>query len=330
MTTHPFIIADAIRQNAPVTAAFIGPSGSGKTYSALLFARGLVGLGGRIGVIDTEGKRSLIYADDPKIGGFRHLQMPPPYSPENCSAAFDAAISDGWQAIIFDSASLEHDGEGGLLEMAELEVERLEEEAKKRGRDNRAVSQQKWTMPKLRHRRFLNHVTGLPAHIILTFRQVLTTDFTAKPPTTVLSEVCEKNTKFALELHVFFGADHKATWTRVPEPFRPHIKQGAPVTVEIGAAIANGLGPVSATKSEPAPIQARPISVAAPVAASPDMVRLVRDWMSREYLEDDELSEAFARLGKTLTWSVAQCDWLLSDAGQRKILSLIEKDQPLI
>jgi hypothetical protein len=219
--------------------------------------------------------------------------------------AFDAAVADGWQAIIFDSASLEHDGEGGLLDLAEQEVDRLEAEAAKRGRENRAVSQQKWTQPKLRHRRFLNHAVGLPAHVIMTFRQVLTTDFNAKPPTTVLSVVAEKNSMFSLELHASFGPDHVATWTRVPEPFRRFIPQHSLVTANMGAAIA---GNTSATQS----------------GLTPDDVI---EWLDSEHINDEEFEQIFERLKKPLPerWqcnlSTKQCEWILSPAGKATILA---------
>lgn len=322
-----FTIYDAVRKSAPITAAFIGPSGSGKTYSALLFARGLVGPGGRIGVIDTEGRRSLIYADDAQVGGYRHLEMGAPYTPERCIEALDAAVTDGWQAIVFDSASLEHDGEGGLLDLAEQEVERLEQEAAKRGRDNRAISQQKWTQPKLRHRRFLNHAVGLPAHVIMTFRQVLTTDFSAKPPVTVLSEVCEKNTKFSLELHATFSPDHIATWTRVPEPFRRHLPQGQRITTAMGAALSGAVEP----QVEPVTRPAEPAPALSPNGpASPKMREAVMGWMEANGVTEGDLSDALARMGKTLSadWrtamSLAQCQWILSDAGKAKLLTLID------
>lgn len=230
-----FEIKTATRQSAPVSVYIEGESGAGKTYSALLLARGLAG-DGKIGIIDTEGGRSLIYADDPDIGGFEHLSFRPPYSPDRCIAAFKAAVAAGWSALVFDSASLEHDGEGGLIEMAEEEEARLIA----KNPNNRAVSQQKWTKPKQAHKRFLNFAVGLPCHVIFCFRQTLTTDFDAtdeqgrKKPTTILSTVAEKNTKFVLELHANIRADHSAHWSRIPKPYLPCIRQDAPISVATG------------------------------------------------------------------------------------------------
>lgn len=230
-----FEIEEAKRESAPITAAFIGQSGTGKTYSALLFARGLVGPKGKIVICDTEGRRALDYADDSDIGGFQHMDFQPPYSPDRCMKALDAAVAAGANAVILDSASLEHDGEGGMLDMAEKEAERLF----KKNPNNRNISMQKWTVPKLAHKRFLYHATGLPVHVIFCFRQTITTDFSVKPPVSHLTTVAEKNTKFEFKLHVEFDQDHKAKWTRIPKPFLPAIEQGKLITVDHGEKMAS-------------------------------------------------------------------------------------------
>lgn len=261
-----FQITTAKRQASPASVFIQGVSGSGKTYSALLLARGLAGPGEKIGIIDTEGGRSLIYADDPEIGGFEYMPFEAPFSPERFIRASSAAVKAGWKVVVIDSLSLEHDGEGGLLDMADAEAEKLEEEARKRNRENRAISQQKWTAPKQAHKRMLNHLCGLPAHVIGCFRETLTTDFDAKDdrgnkkPTTVLTVVAEKNTLFSFELHCAIDKDHKAHWSRVPKPYVPAIKQGTPITVEMGRVLAGrcGTGSTAAptTKADPVPEQA--------------------------------------------------------------------------
>jgi hypothetical protein len=312
-----FQITDAVRSSAPVTAAFIGPSGSGKTYSALLFARGLVGVEGRIGVIDTEGRRSLVYADDARIGGFRHLDMRPPYSPDACRAALDAAVADGWRAIIFDSASLEHDGEGGLLEMAEAEHDAI----LAKNPNNRAAKQQMWTRPKLAHKKFLNHAVGLPAHVIFTFRQTLTTDFNAKPnPVSVLTVVAEKNTMFSLELHAAFSSDHRATWTRVPEPYRALIRQDAPVTKEMGAAIAGSIsGAAKASAPAVKPEQER---------HRDRLVADVADFLSKEFISEEHFTTILGRLKLPTDWRAKlRHDQLAWCATRGKARIIVEMDK---
>jgi len=256
--TETFKFDKAQRTASPVSVFIQGVSGSGKTYSALLLARGLAG-DAPIGIIDTEGGRAKIYADDPGIGGFHHLPFRAPFSPDRFIAALDAAVAAGLRAVIIDSMSLEHDGEGGLLDMADAE----EEAILAKNPNNRASAQQKWTKPKLAHKRLLNHIAGLPIHVIACFRETLTTDFNAtdergnKKPATVLTVVAEKNTLFSFEIHAKIDADHRATWTRVPEPYRPAIRQGEPVTVDTGHRLAQlsgaGVAPVAAQPVQQSP-----------------------------------------------------------------------------
>ncbi|HKY45724.1 MAG TPA: ATP-binding protein, partial [Pyrinomonadaceae bacterium] len=111
-----FEFKEAQREAAPVFIGIEGESGSGKTYSALLLARGIVGPKGKIGVIDTEGKRSLMYADDPDIGGFLHMDFVAPYSSDRFRKAVHAARAAGVDVIVIDSASHEHEAEGGMLD----------------------------------------------------------------------------------------------------------------------------------------------------------------------------------------------------------------------
>jgi hypothetical protein len=287
-----FHIETATRKASPVSVFVQGVSGSGKTYSSLLLARGLAGPGEKIGIIDTEGGRSLIYADDPKIGGFEHMRMEAPFGPDRFIRAADAAVKAGWKAIVIDSMSLEHDGEGGLLEMADIEAERLEEEAQKRNRENRAISQQKWTQPKLAHKRLLNHLCGLPVHVLGCFRETLTTDFDAKDergqkkPATILTVVAEKNTLFSFELHCAIEKDHTARWSRIPEPYLPAIKNAVPITVEMGAALAG-------RSSSPAAAKA-PVTTAPPVndEARESNLQDISDYLDSEGISTADFNAA--------------------------------------
>lgn len=239
-----FEIKPAVRKQSPVSVYMEGESGSGKTYSALLLARGLCGPGSKIGIIDTEGGRSLIYADDPLIGGFEHLHFDSPYSPDRFIEAIGLAVDSGWGAIIIDSASLEHDGEGGLIEMAEAEAAK--------GRN----AMQKWIKPKHDHKKFLNYAVGLPVHIIMCFRQTLTTDFSANPPTAIRTAVAEKNTKFSMEMHCTIDAEHRAHWSRVPKPYLHCIQQDQPISVNTGVELAQASGGTpQANDDGPTPIQ---------------------------------------------------------------------------
>ena len=285
-----FEIIKAVRTSSPVSIFIEGESGSGKTYSALLMARGLAGPDGKIGIIDTEGGRSLIYADDKEIGGFEYMAFTAPYSPARFIQAIDAAIADGWKVIVIDSASLEHDGEGGLIEMAENESAS--------GKN----SMQKWIKPKFEHKKFLNHSVGLPAHIIMCFRQTITTDFSAKPPASIMSTVAEKNTKFVMEIHCTITADHKAHWSRIPKPYAHCVEQDSLITIETGAKI----GTASDCRDD--------VQVA------------IDDWKDKHEINDADFNKALSVVGKVQVdnWTELPVE-RLQKVATPKVLDLVLK-----
>lgn len=224
-----FTAAPAEREAAPVTACIVGQSGTGKTYSALLFARGMVGKDGKIVVIDTEGKRALIYADDPQIGGFSHVDFKPPYSSRRFQECINSQVQAGFDAIIIDSASHEHEAEGGMLDFADHEEYRINQAP-----NPQRVSQRKWIKPKAEHNRYMRAVLSSPAHIIFCCREKKIVDVNAKPPKEILEPVCEKNFMFEMMIVMRLDQEHRAHFTKVPEPFKAHIRDGDILTVEHG------------------------------------------------------------------------------------------------
>jgi hypothetical protein len=89
-----------------------GPAGSGKTYSSLLIASGL---GGRIGMIDTEHGSGDLYADLlPE--GYDVLRLAPPFTPARYIEAIRALEQAGVNTIIVDSLTHAWSGEGGSLD----------------------------------------------------------------------------------------------------------------------------------------------------------------------------------------------------------------------
>lgn len=230
-----FCFEKAERQAAPVTIAIIGKSGSGKTYSALKLARGLVGDSGKIAVIDTEGKRACMYAGNPEIGDFAHLDFRPPYSSDRFKEAVKKALDAGYGAIIIDSASHEHEGDGGMLDFAENEERRL----------TGKTSQRKWVKPKNKHNSFVRFAVGCPAHVIFCLRMKTVSKMApnGKDMIEVDSAVCEKNMMYEMTLSIELGSEgeskHRANYIKVPEPFREHIRNGEVITVEHGRLLAN-------------------------------------------------------------------------------------------
>jgi len=232
MPASDFKVEDAKREAAPVTAAFIGQSGSGKTLSALLFARGLVGPDGKIVMIDTEGKRALIYADDPEVGGFRHIDFSMPYSSERYKDAVMAAVMDNADAIIIDSASHEHEAEGGMLDFADKEEARI---------GGKSKSRNKWIKPKMAHNRFVRYAVGCPAHVIFCIREKCIADMSPEAQNKPMEKrvlyepVCEKNLLFEMTIALRLEpGTHKAKFIKVPKPFEAHISDGQVITVEHG------------------------------------------------------------------------------------------------
>lgn len=163
--TEQFVFTEAIRAQTPLLLGLVGPSGSGKTYSALRLAGGIQSVvGGDIAMIDTEARRALHYA-----GGFRfkHLPFEPPHGSDRYLGAIRAAVGIGARTIIVDSTSHEHEGEGGLLEWHEAELDRMAgNDYKKR----EAMNMLAWAKPKGARRKLINGLLQLNANFIFCFR----------------------------------------------------------------------------------------------------------------------------------------------------------------
>jgi len=108
-------------------AGFVGMGGSGKTESAIRWGLGVAEVnGGPLYVIDTEAGRAL--HKHVKYGGaydFRHIPFEAPYATRDYLEAINTAIRGGAGCIVVDSWSHEHDGIGGFLEAAALNLQKL-------------------------------------------------------------------------------------------------------------------------------------------------------------------------------------------------------------
>lgn len=222
-----FEFKQAEREAAPVFIGIEGESGSGKTYSALLMARGIVGPKGKIGIADTEGRRAKIYADDPDIGKFEHMDFVAPYSSDRFRQMIHAAVKAELDILIVDSASHEHEAEGGMLDYADQEEQRMA--------SNPRRTQAKWIKPKMQHNRFIRTALSCGIHVIFCIRIKTIIDTDTKPVTVKKVPVCESQLPYEFLLRVHVEKEGVAHFLKVPKPFQQHIRDGQRITVEHGA-----------------------------------------------------------------------------------------------
>jgi AAA domain-containing protein len=107
------LIRKAERKKAKLRLGLSGASGSGKTWSALEIA---TGMGGKIGMIDTEAGRGELYGND-----FQYdiIRLDAPYSPERYIEAMKMFEKAGYDILIIDSLSHAWVGDGGVLSIVD-------------------------------------------------------------------------------------------------------------------------------------------------------------------------------------------------------------------
>jgi hypothetical protein len=152
VSQETFEFTKAVRRRSKIRIAIAGPSGSGKTYSALMLAKGL---GGTIGLIDTEFQSAPLYSH---LTDFDCVSLRPPYSPERYIKAIKAAEQAGYDNLIIDSFSHAWSGSGGILDMHSME-----ELKQKNG--FRA-----WREVTPKHNELVDTILQAPMNIIVTMR----------------------------------------------------------------------------------------------------------------------------------------------------------------
>ena len=161
----------AARRALKVRCAIDGPPGAGKTFGALLFARGLVGPEGKIGVIDTERGRCEQYgpmdesdAGIAGIGRFVVDNLAPPFSPARYIKAIAESVEAGDDALIIDSLSHAWAGTGGVLQ-----------QVNDAAGSNSFV---KWAKPSAAHQALFDAIVQAPMHVICTMRSKMAYELT--------------------------------------------------------------------------------------------------------------------------------------------------------
>lgn len=168
-----FLTEHAVPGPSPLWIGLFGPSGGGKTFTALELATGVREVtGGTIHMIDTESGRGKHYAN---LFDYEYTSFPPPHGSLDYLAAIRDAVKKGAKVIIIDSFSHEHEGEGGMIDFQEAEVERMS-----RGDAGKAdsVKMLAWTRPKAARKQLLREMIQVKDVVfILCFRA----DESAKP-----------------------------------------------------------------------------------------------------------------------------------------------------
>lgn len=145
-------IRKAERKKAKLRLGIAAPSGAGKTYSALLMA---FGLGGKVGLVDTEHGSGDLYAD---LGEYDIIQIEAPYSVDKYVKAIKAFETAGYTTIIIDSLSHAWAGDGGLLDKQGKMADR--------GTNSFAA----WRTITPEHNNLVDAMLRSPCHIIATMR----------------------------------------------------------------------------------------------------------------------------------------------------------------
>lgn len=228
-----FQFRPAERSQTNLLIGVVGPSGSGKSMSALRLA---TGLGGKICVIDTEGGRANMYAKD---FDFLHAEFNKPFSAERYVQALDASAKEKPNVTILDSVSHIWEGEGGTLEFAEKERERV--------KNDFAM----WAKPKQAHQKFVNALLQMPCHVILCFRAK--SKKAMVPGKNGKMEVVDKgwhpiadqSLTYELTLNMLLSTERKGVpiidgfdFGKLPEPMRDLIKTGEQITEQTGRDLA--------------------------------------------------------------------------------------------
>lgn len=208
-------IRKAVRTGSKVVIGIAGISGSGKTYSALKLARGMVDDPSEIGFLDTENGRGSLYADI-LDGAFLIGDLYPPFSPARYAEAIKEFQSAGVKVLVIDSGSHEHEGEGGLEDIANAPI-----------LAGRKMAD--WKLAKSEHKKFMNALLQSGMHIIITFRAREKTDFkNPKQPVSLgVQPICEKNVLFEMTASMMmWNEGQNQQFMKMPEALREIFGNG--------------------------------------------------------------------------------------------------------
>lgn len=275
-----FTFRPAKRESVGLIVGMAGPSGGGKTWSAMVLAKGMSG-GKPFAVIDTEAGRAKHYAD---YFAFDHGDLTPPFSPVAYAEAIAAADAAGYPVIVVDSFSHEWAGEGGILDMQEAEFSRMG------GGEN--VKMSSWIKPKGQHKRMVQKLLQVRAHLILCFRAEAKIEMVREGGKIVVREkqsltgingwipISEKSLPFELTASFLLLPDAPG----VPKPIklqeqhRPFFPSDKPITEAAGDRLAAWAKGGSAPRTQPATPNSQP------TGSHDDWLTVIRDANTKDQL----------------------------------------------
>jgi hypothetical protein len=206
--------------------------------------------GGPPVLIDTEGGRSKKYAD---LFEFHRIDFAAPFRPSDFLAAIEAAAQTNPCAIIIDSMSDEHEGEGGVLDWHDAELDRMAgSDWAKRER----VGQAAWIKPKADRRALINGMLQIQTPMIFCFRarekvKQVRDDRGKMVPTNIgYQPIAPGDIIFAMDVTCLLPpkSDGTPVWRsdklgedfiiKLPEFFKPMFTEGQPITKDTGRALA--------------------------------------------------------------------------------------------
>lgn len=247
MTARNFEDRPAVRERVPLLLGLVGPSGTGKTFSALRLATGIQRVtAGEIFYVDTEARRALHYADKFK---FRHVDFKPPFGPLDYLTVIDHCVKQRAGVIVIDSMSLEHEGQGGVLEMHEAETQRLAEAWKCSPFKTQMPA---WAKPKAERRRLINGILQLGCNVIFCFRAKEKIKIVTGKDPVQLGWQAIAGEEFIYEMTakccLLPGANGSPSWVselpgeqammKLPEQFKPMFEKREQLSEDIGQRLA--------------------------------------------------------------------------------------------
>lgn len=266
----------AMLSEVPFLLGLIGPPGSGKSWSALRIASGMKRVRpGPVVLIDTERGRARKYARD---FDFLHVPFDPPFVPEEFLHAVQQQLPLNPAAIIIDSLSDEHEGDGGVLDWHDRDVPNM-------GGNEWAA----WAKPKASRRKMIGGFLQIKTPLIFTFRArektILTKNDRGKQvPTNIgYQPIAPLEIVYALDMTCILPPSSQGTpiWKssksgedfiiKLPHYLAPFVRDGQQISEDMGEAFARWAKGETTT---PAKID----HLAAGRAAAEDGMEKLREW----------------------------------------------------